>query len=91
MDVLAEASRNPAIGKTLQEQSQGMQNLLADFLRAGQSRGEIDLGLDAEMAAAILISIIDGSKAMAIRYPKLAAKKSANTLEMMITRFLSPP
>ncbi|HEY0197245.1 MAG TPA: TetR/AcrR family transcriptional regulator [Rhodanobacter sp.] len=91
LDVLAEASRNPAIGKTLQEHSQGMRRLLADFLQDGQSRGEIDPALDADMAAAMLISIIDGSKAMAIRYPELNAKKIATTVEMMITRFLSPP
>jgi TetR/AcrR family transcriptional regulator, repressor for uid operon len=91
LDILAEAGRNPAIAKSLQESSRGMRVLFAEFVRSGQKRGEIDPQLDAETTAAFLIGIIDSNKTVAIREPKLSAKKSAKVLETMITRFLSPP
>jgi TetR/AcrR family transcriptional repressor of uid operon len=91
LDILAEAGRNPAIAKSLQESSRGMRVLFAEFVRNGQKRGEIDPELDPETTAAFLIGIIDSNKTLAIREPKLSAKKSAHVLETMIRRFLSPP
>jgi AcrR family transcriptional regulator len=91
LEVLAEAARDPAVGKVLQETSQDMCKLLADFLRHGQARGQIDPDLDADMAAAILISLIDSCKTLLIREPDIDAKRSAAALDIMITRFLSPP
>jgi TetR/AcrR family transcriptional repressor of uid operon len=90
LDVLAEAGRSPAIGPVIQESTKGVRKLLADLLRKGQSRGQIDPELDVDMTAAVLISVNDGSKSLLIRDPKLDAKKSAKTFEAMITRFLSP-
>jgi AcrR family transcriptional regulator len=90
LDGLAEAGRSPAIGAALQKGSRAMRNLLAEFLRKGQSRGQIDPDLDTDMAAAVLISVIDGTKTLLIRDPKLDAKRSAKVLATMITRFLSP-
>ena len=91
LDVLAEAERNPAIGEILTETSQEMRRLMADFLRKGQGRGEIDPDLDADMAAAVLISLIDSGKTLSVRDPNLDADRSAKVLDLMITRFLSPP
>ncbi len=90
LDVLAEAGRNAAIGAVIQKSSKGVRRLLADLLREGQRRGQIDPELDADMAAAVLMSLSDGGKSLLIRDPKLDAKKSARTFEAMITRFLSP-
>ena len=91
LEILAEAARNPAVGRTLQEQSQGMRELLAEFLRRGQARGMIDPDLDVDSTAAVLISLIDARKALSIRAPELDTDKSSKVLETMITRFLSPP
>ena len=91
LDLLAEAGRNPAIGEILRQTSQEMRRMMADFLVKGQNRGEIDPNLDADMAAAVLISIIDSSKTLSVRDPNLDAKRSAKTLDLMITRFLSAP
>lgn len=90
LDVLAEAARNAKIGKILQDTSEEMRQLLAEFLRRGQSRGQIDPDLDADMAAALLISMIDSSKTLLIRDPALDPKRSADVLDTMITRFLRP-
>jgi hypothetical protein len=40
-----------------------MRELLAEFLRAGQARGEVYSGLDVETVASVLLSLIDGCKA----------------------------
>jgi TetR/AcrR family transcriptional regulator, repressor for uid operon len=91
LDVLAEAARNPAIGKILQETSEEMRRLMAEFLRRGQARGQIDPDLDADMASALLISMIDSLKTLPIRAPTTDPKRSARVLDKLITRFLSPP
>jgi len=91
IDVLAEAARNPVVGQVLQDTSEEMSRLLAEFLRRGQAHGQIDPDLDTDVAAAMLISMIDSSKTLLIRAPTLDPKRSAAALDRMITRFLSPP
>ena len=91
LDVLAEAARNPAIGQILRDTSEDMRQLFAAFLRRGQARGQIDPALDADMAAALLISLIDSGKTLLIRAPTLDPERSAATLDQMITRFLTAP
>ena len=91
LDVLAEAARNPVIGKILQDTSEEMRQLLAKFLRRGQGHGRIDPDLDADMASALLITMIDSSKTLLIRAPTIDPKRSADVLDKMITRFLAPP
>ncbi|HTO72157.1 MAG TPA: TetR/AcrR family transcriptional regulator [Myxococcota bacterium] len=91
LDVLAEAGRDPAVGEILRESSASMRVLVADFLRRGQVNGQIDPDLDTDTAAAVLISIIDASKALSIRAPNLNRKRRSKALERLITRFLSPP
>ena len=91
IDVLAEAARNPEIGRILQDTSREMAQLLAEFLRRGQANGQIDPALDADMASALLISMIDSLKTLPIRAPTIDPKRSADVLDKMITRFLSPP
>lgn len=91
LDMFAEAGRNPELAKVLQENSRGMQQILADFLCKGQSRGRIDPSLDAETAAAVLIGVIDGSKIMAVRAPSLNRMKTIELLQTLIVRFLTPP
>lgn len=91
LDVLAEAARNPVIREILQETSEAMCRLLAEFLRRGQDRGLIDPDLDADTASAVLISIIDSSRILLIRAPTIDPKRSADVFDRMITRFLSPP
>ena len=91
LDVLAEAARNPEIGRILQHTSEEMRQLLAAFLRRGQVRGQIDPSLDVDMTSALLISIADSSKTLLIRAPTIDPERSVDVLDKMITRFLSPP
>lgn len=91
LDMLAEAGRSPEISKILRKHSLVIRAMFADFLRKGQHQGQIDRDLDPEAAAATLLSVIDGAKALAARDPKFDAKKTVDHLKMLITRFLSPP
>ena len=91
LDMLAEAGRNPAIAKLVQKYSRGMRHLLADFLRSGQVRGQIDPSLDTEAAAAVLMGVIDGFVITAVRDPSLNKVVTAEMLHTLITRFLVPP
>jgi TetR/AcrR family transcriptional repressor of uid operon len=90
-DMFAEAGRNPTMAKILGEHSHGMQTLLVDLLRRGQERGEVDPSLDPELVAPVLISIVDGSKTLALRNPHLPPRSYGEVLRTLISRFLSPP
>ena len=91
MDMLAESGRNPTMGKILQEHSRAVIALLAGFLRTGQSRGQIDPGLDPDLAACSLLSVFDGAKTLAIRDQNIDKLKSYDVLKILIIRFLTPP
>jgi AcrR family transcriptional regulator len=91
LDMFAEARRNLALADILQEHSRGMRGLLADLLRKGQARGEVDPDLDPESAATILISLTDGTKTLGIRNPKLDVKKTSKMFTTLVSRFLAPP
>jgi hypothetical protein len=60
LEMLTEAGRNPALATILREHSRGMRTLLADLIRKGQVAQQIDPGLDADLVASVLISVIDG-------------------------------
>jgi TetR/AcrR family transcriptional regulator, repressor for uid operon len=90
LEMVAEGGRNPAIGEILHKHSRALQATLCKFLREGQARGQIDPTLDADVAAAILIGVIDGAKLMSIRNPAIDATKSADLLKVLMARFLSP-
>ncbi len=90
-EMLAEAPRNPAMARALHNQTRGMKRLLADTVRQAQSRGEIDRELDSEMAAAVLIGLIDASKTLQVRDPDIDAAKAASMMKLLIDRFLSTP
>ena len=90
LEVIAEASRNPAIARIVQKRSQTLQGLLAAFLREGQERGQVDRDLDVEPAAAILVSVIDGARALSIKDPKFDAVTGTALLKRMVSRFLVP-
>lgn len=91
LDMLAEAGRNPAVARLVQEHSRGMQHLLAEALRAGQAQGQIDPSLDAGGAAAILTGVIDSFVITAVRNPSLDPAVTAELLCVLIARFLAPP
>jgi TetR/AcrR family transcriptional repressor of uid operon len=90
MDGLAEAARNPEFAKIIERHTGAFRRMWADFLRQAQSQGRVDPGLDPDATANILIALIDGSRAMPIRNPKLDVRQHVEHLRTMLVRFLSP-
>jgi AcrR family transcriptional regulator len=91
LDGLAEAARNPEFAKVIERHTAAVRRMWSDFLRQAQSQGRVDPGLDPKATANILIALVDGSRAMPIRNPKLDIKQSVAHLRTMLVRFLRPP
>lgn len=90
LDMLVEAGRNPAMAKIMEQYSQTLQAQISNFLRKGQSRGQIDPGLDPELTAGVLLCVSDGLKTLSLRNPKLDRDKSIDVLKTLLVRFLAP-
>ncbi|TYL90938.1 TetR/AcrR family transcriptional regulator [Bradyrhizobium rifense] len=91
LDALAEAARNPEFARIIERHTDAFRRLWGDFLRQAQAQGRVDAGLDPDATANILIALIDGSRALPIRNPKLDIKQSVEHLRTMLARFLRPP
>ncbi|WP_026792251.1 TetR/AcrR family transcriptional regulator [Pleomorphomonas oryzae] len=91
LDMLAEARHNPTMAEIVQESTRQGQAVVAAFLRKGQEEGRVDTNLDPELAAAIVISVIDGSQSIAVRDPKLDKEESGKLLLKMLLRLFAPP
>src|SRR3546814_1462080 len=78
------------MAKALQKHTKGVHSLLADLLGKGQAAGAIDPTLDRHMTASLLISMIDGSRTLSLRDPKLDVKEATKALQTMIIRYLAP-
>jgi TetR/AcrR family transcriptional repressor of uid operon len=90
MDMLAESGRNPAMAKIVRDHTAKIQKLLATLLREAQSRNQIDQTLDPDIAAAILISTLEGVGNLTARDPQLDINASLDMLSTLIMRFLRP-
>jgi TetR/AcrR family transcriptional repressor of uid operon len=91
LEMLVEADRNPAIARIVRKSSASLRELLVDFIENGQSRSQIDPGLDPQVTAAMLLSVMDGMRTMAIRDPNADMNRGLDMLNTLITRLLSPP
>jgi AcrR family transcriptional regulator len=90
-EVVAEASRNPAIAEILQRRIQALRDILAGFLREGQQRGQIDRQLDPDLTAAVLLSLVDAIDALAMQGDeKFNSVEAIGLLKTLFARFLAP-
>jgi AcrR family transcriptional regulator len=90
-EMVAEAGRNRTIATIVQQHHCGLRDLVAAYIRAGQERGQVDQTLDPELAAAILISVLDGAGSLSLKDPALDLPRAMDMLSTLISRFLSPP
>ena len=91
LDMLAEAGRNPVIAKIVRKNTAILRGLLVDFLKTAQGRGQIDPGLDSEGVASVMLSVMDGMRTLSVRDPDVDIAKSVALLQVLFSRFLSPP
>jgi TetR/AcrR family transcriptional regulator, repressor for uid operon len=90
-EVVAEASRNPAIAEILQRRTQALRDMLAGFLREGQQREQIDRQLDPDLAAAVLLSLVDFVDGLATKGDeKFNSVEGIDLLKTLFARFLTP-
>lgn len=91
LDMIVEASRNPAVATIMEQYSRALQAQISSFLRKGQSLGQIDPGLDPELTAGVLLCVSDGLKTLPLRNSRLDVAKCIDILKILLTRFLTPP
>jgi TetR/AcrR family transcriptional regulator, repressor for uid operon len=89
-EVIAEATRNPMVAAILHRWSAGLRDLLTEFVREGQNRGQVDTQLDPDIAAAILVNAIEGMTNLWLKDPKFDRHKGADMLKILVSRFLKP-
>ena len=90
LDMLAEAGRNPAMAKIVQKQSKKICAFITDLLRCGQDCGHIEKTLDVDVTANLLLCLIDGTKGLTIRNPRINRGKCLEQFKVMLSRFLAP-
>lgn len=89
-ELLAEAGRNEKIHAILQANTDGVRQLLAETLKAGQARGEVDAGLDPKHASAVLVAVLDAAPMLPLMTSDIAFDESRKLITTMIDRFLRP-
>jgi len=92
LEMRAESARNPAIAKIAARADRGTRELLGHVIREGQERGQVDPGLDPDIVAAVVHSIIFGVNRLgAIKDSKFDAKGASAMLKLLMERFLRAP
>lgn len=90
-ELLAEAGRNTRVHAILKANTDGVRQLLAQALRAGQARGEIDPGLDPGQTSAVLVAVLDAAPMLPLMAPDVGFDESRTLITTMVKRFLQAP
>ena len=90
-ELLAESTRSEGIAKNLHSHSRSMRKMVAKVLQQAQARGEIDPALDPETTAAVLISLMDGARALALRDREIDPHQAAAVYDLLIRRSVGRP
>ena len=91
LELRAESARNPAIARIVNRADRGVRELLSRLICEGQARGQIDPGLDPEIVAAVLHSIIFGLNRLGtISDSTFDTEAASAMLNLLMERFLRP-
>src|ERR1700753_2982033 len=85
-DLFAEATRNKSIAVILHRHSRKLLTMMSEFFRKAQALNKMDASLDPDIAAAVVLAIVDGRQIMSVRNPKLSAVGSRKHVHLLITR-----
>ena len=83
-EVMAEALRNPEVGERVTAMQQQVFETLADSLRRGQERREIEADVDVEAAAALFLALADGAAATSGTVAELGPTRRRAFLERLV-------
>lgn len=89
-ELLAEAGRNPRIHAILKDNTDGIRDLLTATLAAGQTRGEVDPGLNPRHTSAVLVAVLDAAPMLPLMTEGLDFGESRKLITTMVSRFLRP-
>jgi TetR/AcrR family transcriptional regulator, repressor for uid operon len=89
-ELLAEAGRNDNIRSILVRNTDAIRPLLAETIKAGQQRGEVDANLDPVHTSAMLIAVLDAAPMLPLMVDGISFKVSRNLMTTMVSRFLAP-
>lgn len=90
-ELLAEAGRNEKIRAILKQNTDGIRELLAETLRTGQSRGEVDPDLDPKHTSAVLVAVLDAAPMLPLMASDIGFEESRRLITTMVSRFLQTP
>jgi AcrR family transcriptional regulator len=90
IEIIAEASRNPAINKIFTENEKKVRERFAWLISKGVESGEIDKQIHAEQAAFWLMSMVDGAIGRQIMAADFAWRTSLDSLTYMIRKVFTP-
>ncbi|HWI26047.1 MAG TPA: TetR/AcrR family transcriptional regulator [Stellaceae bacterium] len=89
-EVLAEAARNERIAEIVQRHNAAIVALCAEAIRRAQALGQVDPGLDAAAASAVLVAAAEGLNTRLALSPGTAPAAPLAAFRVLVQRFLSP-
>ena len=89
-ELIAEASRTPAIARILHESTRQQQALLSELIRNGKAEGEVAPELDPDVVASAIIVIIDALKIARTRGSDVDPAETARMMSAILARILAP-
>jgi TetR/AcrR family transcriptional regulator, repressor for uid operon len=91
IEILAEAMRNPAIGRLVARNDEEATAALVGLLKKAAARGEVDASLDMGELASWIIAMIDGAFGRAARDPHFDPTGQGPMFGEILKRILKPP
>ncbi|WP_145958962.1 TetR/AcrR family transcriptional regulator [Sphingobium sp. SCG-1] len=89
-DMLAESGRTAGIARLLHNHHRKLSALLVDLLRHGQRQGEVEQSLDLDVTARMLMSVLEGSKTLALGEARRDGPAYIASFSRLLARFLMP-
>lgn len=89
-ETLAEAGRNPEVRGMFDRNQAEACGHLAQALRRGQARGQVDPDLDVQTAVHLILAMGDGLTLHQALTPSLTAQSFRPVLQTLLRRFLRP-
>lgn len=89
-EVLAEAARDPDLARRLTGADAPMRRALADMVREGQARGEVDPALDVDQAVRVVVLALDGVVLRLLVFAPAEARRTIEDFRILFRRYFEP-
>jgi AcrR family transcriptional regulator len=89
-DILAEAGRNPAIAELMKRHGAAVRAVFSDYLRKAQTAGRVDPALDADVAASVILGLMQSAREWLARDAAFDVDAYLAMLDRMTRDLLAP-